>query len=78
MTKDNLVTAPEGTTLEKAKGILQKHKVEKLPIVDKDGNLKGLITVKDIFKAINYPLAAGTGRTAYCRCRSRAEAAMTG
>ena len=58
MTKDNLITAPEGTTLEKAKGILQKHKVEKLPIVDKDGNLKGLITVKDIFKAINYPLAA--------------------
>jgi IMP dehydrogenase len=58
MTKENLVTAPVGTTTEQAKKILQKHKVEKLPILDKDGNFKGLITIKDIFKNINYPLAA--------------------
>jgi len=58
MTKDNLVTAAVGTTTEQAKKILQKHKVEKLPILDKDGNFKGLITIKDIFKNINYPLSA--------------------
>jgi IMP dehydrogenase len=55
MTKDNLITAPEGTTLDEAKKILQKHKIEKLPIVDKDYNLKGLITIKDIEKARQYP-----------------------
>lgn len=58
MTKDNLITAPEGTTLEEAKKILQRHKIEKLPIVDKDYNLKGLITIKDIEKARQYPNAA--------------------
>ena len=58
MTKDNLVTAPEGTTLEEASEILQKKKVEKLPIVDKDGNLKGLITIKDIEKSKKYPNSA--------------------
>ncbi|HHY61026.1 MAG TPA: IMP dehydrogenase [Clostridia bacterium] len=58
MTKDNLITAPEGTTLEEAKKILQRHKIEKLPIVDKDFNLKGLITIKDIEKARQYPNAA--------------------
>lgn len=58
MTKDNLITAPEGTTLEEAKKILQRHKIEKLPIVDKDFNLKGLITIKDIEKAKQYPNAA--------------------
>ncbi|HHW06515.1 MAG TPA: IMP dehydrogenase [Clostridia bacterium] len=58
MTKDNLITAPEGTTLEEAKQILQRHKIEKLPIVDKDFNLKGLITIKDIEKARQYPNAA--------------------
>lgn len=57
MTKENLVTAEVGTTLEKAKEILQKHRIEKLPIVDKSGNLKGLITIKDIEKAKEYPLA---------------------
>ncbi len=57
MTKENLVTAEVGTTLEKAKEILQKHRIEKLPIVDKEGNLKGLITIKDIEKAKEYPLA---------------------
>ncbi len=58
MTSENIVTAPEGTTLEEAKEILSKHKVEKLPIVDKDGYLKGLITIKDIEKAVQYPNSA--------------------
>jgi IMP dehydrogenase len=58
MTKENLVTAPVGTTLQDAKEILRHHKVEKLPIVDKDGVLKGLITIKDIEKARQYPNAA--------------------
>ena len=58
MTKDHLVTALEGTTLEEAKKILAKARVEKLPIVDKDGNLKGLITIKDIEKQIKYPNSA--------------------
>lgn len=58
MTKDNLVTARVGTTLEQAKSILQKHRIEKLPVVDSEGFLKGLITIKDIDKAKNYPLAS--------------------
>lgn len=58
MTKDNLVTAPVGTTHEQAKAILQKHRIEKLPLVDKDFNLKGLITIKDIQKAVQYPNSA--------------------
>ena len=58
MTKDNLVTAPEGTTLDQAREILHKHKIEKLPIVDKDYHLKGLITIKDIEKAQVYPNSA--------------------
>ncbi|WP_027357512.1 MULTISPECIES: IMP dehydrogenase [Desulfofundulus] len=58
MTRDNLVTAPVGTTLEQAKEILQRHKVEKLPIVDENFNLRGLITIKDIEKARQYPLSA--------------------
>ena len=58
MTKENLVTAPEGTTLAEAKEILRKHKIEKLPIVDKDFHLKGLITIKDIEKAEVYPNSA--------------------
>ena len=58
MTKDNLITAPEGTTLDEAKEILRRHRIEKLPIVDKDYNLKGLITIKDIEKAIQYPNSA--------------------
>ena len=58
MTKDRLVTAPEGTTLEEAQKILGKHRIEKLPIVDGKGNLKGLITIKDIEKAIQYPNSA--------------------
>ena len=58
MTSEGLVTAPEGITLEEAKKILAKARKEKLPIVDKDFNLKGLITIKDIEKTIKYPLAA--------------------
>lgn len=58
MTKDNLVTAPVGTTLQQAEGILQKHKIEKLPLVDENNELKGLITIKDIEKAIQFPHAA--------------------
>ena len=58
MTKENLVTAPVGTSLEEAQKILGKHRIEKLPIVDKDGYLKGLITIKDIEKAIQYPNSA--------------------
>ena len=58
MTKDNLITAPEGTTLAEAKEILRKYKIEKLPIVDKEGYLKGLITIKDIEKTIQYPNSA--------------------
>ena len=58
MTKDNLVTAPEGTTLQEAREILRRHKIEKLPIVDQDFHLKGLITIKDIDKAQVYPNSA--------------------
>ncbi len=57
MTTDNLVTVPVGTTLEKAKDILQKHRIEKLLVVDKDGSLAGLITVKDIQKKEQFPHA---------------------
>lgn len=58
MTKENLVTAPENTSIEEAKELLKKHKIEKLPLVDKEGNLKGLITIKDIEKTKAYPNAA--------------------
>lgn len=58
MTHENLITAPEGTTLDEAKEILRRHKIEKLPIVDKNGGLKGLITIKDIEKAVQYPHSA--------------------
>ena len=58
MTKDNLVTVPVGTTLDEAEKILQKHRIEKLLVVDQDFNLKGLITVKDIQKKLEYPHAA--------------------
>src|ERR1700758_1030089 len=58
MTKENLVTVPVGTTLEEAERILQRHRIEKLLVVDQDFNLKGLITVKDIQKKLEYPRAA--------------------
>jgi IMP dehydrogenase len=62
MTKENLVTAPVGTTLEDAKAILQKYKIEKLPLVDKNFMLRGLITVKDIMKARQFPNSAKDDR----------------
>lgn len=58
MTKDGLVTASVGTTLEEAQSVLQRHRIEKLPVVDSDGYLQGLITIKDIEKKRRYPFAA--------------------
>ena len=58
MTKDNLITAPVGTTLDQAQEILRKNKIEKLPLVDENGYLKGLITIKDIEKSVQYPHTA--------------------
>ncbi|KON90681.1 IMP dehydrogenase [Rossellomorea marisflavi] len=58
MTKEDLVTAPVGTTLEEAEKILQQHKIEKLPLIDGEGTLKGLITIKDIEKVIEFPNSA--------------------
>ena len=62
MTKDNLITAPVGTTLEQAQEILRKNKIEKLPIVDDNGILKGLITIKDIEKSVKFPNSARDAR----------------
>ena len=58
MTRDNLVTSHVGTTLREAKDILMKHKIEKLPLIDEEGYLKGLITIKDIEKTVQYPNSA--------------------
>jgi len=58
MTKDNLITVPVGTTMEQAQAILRQHKIEKLPLVDENGYLKGLITIKDIEKAVQFPNSA--------------------
>ena len=57
MTSEGLVTAPEGTTLEQAQEIFGRHRIEKLPVVDAEGRITGLITVKDINKKIKYPNA---------------------
>lgn len=62
MTKDNLITAPVGTTMDEAQEILRRHKIEKLPLVDENGYLKGLITIKDIEKAVQYPNSARDSR----------------
>ena len=62
MTKKNLITAPVGTTLSEAQEILRRHKIEKLPIVDEEGYLKGLITIKDIEKSVQYPNSARDSR----------------
>ncbi|MBP7461351.1 MAG: IMP dehydrogenase [Candidatus Delongbacteria bacterium] len=67
MTRDNLITALDGVTLEEAKDLLHKHKIEKLLVVDEDYNLKGLITIKDILKKKNFPLAS-TDRTGRLIC----------
>jgi len=72
MTKDNLITAPEGTTLDEAQEILKQHKIEKLPIVDEKGYLRGLVTIKDIKKNIKYPNSAKDDRG-----RLRVAAAVT-
>src|SRR5947209_18280093 len=83
MTKDNLITAPVGTTLEEAERILGKHRIEKLPVVDERGVLKGLITIKDIFKRRRHPhankdqhgrlrVAAAVGGAADARARAQA------
>jgi len=83
MTKDNLVTAPVGTTLEEAERILARHRIEKLPVVDAKGVLRGLITVKDIFKRQQHPdankdqhgrlrVAAAVGGTPDAKVRARA------
>ncbi len=87
MTKEGLVTAPVGTTVEEAKSVLQKHKIEKLPLVDENFILKGLITIKDIEKARKYPnsakddngqllvgAAVGTGKDTFNRVRAVFEA----
>ncbi|HST25958.1 MAG TPA: IMP dehydrogenase [Gaiellaceae bacterium] len=66
MTARNLVTAPVGTTLEEAEAILHRNKIEKLPVVDADGVLRGLITVKDIAKKIEYPEATKDSRGRLC------------
>ena len=62
MTKDNLITVPEGTTPEQAREVLHKHRIEKLPIVDSHMNLKGMITFKDIMKKLRYPNACKDSR----------------
>ena len=83
MTKENLVTAPVGTTLDEAERILARHRIEKLPVVDEEGVLRGLITVKDIFKRAQYPdankdqhgrlrVAAAVGASADLLPRARA------
>ena len=71
MTRSNLVTAPVGTTLQKAKEILQRNKIEKLPVVDEQGVLVGLITYKDIMKVQNYPISCkdNYGRLVVGGCR---------
>ncbi|MGQ9464109.1 MAG: IMP dehydrogenase [bacterium] len=67
MTHENLITAPEGTTMEQARRIIKKHKIEKLPIVDRNGRLKGLITIKDIIKKMEHPNAI-FDKTGRLRC----------
>src|SRR5262249_34002683 len=74
MTKENLITAPESITLAKAEGILQKYKIEKLPIVNKKGKLTGLITYKDILKQKNKPNAS---QDEYGRLRAGAAVGIT-
>ena len=75
MTKDNLITVPEGTDLDLAKELLHKHRIEKLLIVDSSGTLKGMITVKDILKKIQYPSACKDSRG---RLRVGAAVGVTG
>lgn len=89
MTHQELITAPEGTSLDKAKRILKKHRIEKLPIIDKNGRLKGLITVRDIIKKMEHPnatidkmgrlrcaAAVGTDKTTIERARALVDAGV--
>jgi len=89
MTSENLITAPKGTTLEEAEKILQKYRIEKLPVVDENGKLCGLITVKDIQKKLKFPLATkdehgrlrvgaavGVGKDLESRARALADAGV--
>ncbi len=89
MTREGLITAPQGTTLEEAQAILGRHRIEKLPVVDPDGRLSGLITVKDIQKRIQYPYstkdpqgrlrcgaAVGTGPDAFERAAALVDAGV--
>lgn len=89
MTKDNLITVPEGTTPEQAREILHRHRIEKLPIVDSQMNLKGMITFKDIMKKLRYPnackdsggrlrvgAAVGVGAEMIARAESAVEAGV--
>jgi IMP dehydrogenase len=89
MTSEGLVTAPEGTTLEEAQAILGRHRIEKLPVVDAEGHITGLITVKDINKKIQYPnatkdsqgrlrcaAAVGVGDDAYARSEALVDAGV--
>jgi len=89
MTSEGLVTAPEGTTLEEAQAILGRHRIEKLPVVDAEGHITGLITVKDISKKIQYPdatkdsqgrlrcaAAVGVGDDAYARAEALVDAGV--
>lgn len=89
MTADGLITAPVGTTLQEARQILHRHRIEKLPLVDDDGMLKGLITVKDIVKKLNFPnqvadergsllaaAAMGVGESGLCRLDLLVEAGV--
>ena len=62
MTRENLITAPVGTSIEDAKEILRKHRIEKLPLIDEEGRLRGLVTIKDIEKRLKYPNAAKDSR----------------
>ena len=76
MTAEALVTAPVGTTLDEAKAILQRHRIEKLPLVDDDGRLAGLITVKDIQKRQEFPNASRDD-AAGCAARPPSASATT-
>lgn len=79
MTKENLVTSHVGTTLMQAKQILMQHKIEKLPLIDDDGYLRGLITIKDIEKSVQYPNSArDKGRKAPLRGGNRRNGGCAG